>query len=239
MAGKLEDLWQPYSEEQVTKIVTAVSITVGAAKRNYLHHELNKAARQYLVFKNDPTPAQLRNHLAAIEKAAERLNSALVTGKYMSQSTTAEIRRMPLRVTSRLVDSAESEPTKNVQPTFESCFDRVKEAILSVNSLRRWASSAAIEVNKEVKPHGKTSDIDSIFFAGALARIYHETFNRPPGVSRNSRTHLPSGPFFRFVDSCLTEIDDKRSPESVAELAKRGKAWASVITRQLESKKDN
>ena len=237
MAGKPKYFRQPYSEEQVSKIVTAVSLTVGEAKRDYLHKELNKAAKYYLYIRDDPTPAQLRNHLAAIEKAAERLISALRTGKYKSQSTTAEIlSEMPIRVLSRLVDSVESDFKKKFQPTIDG-YDRVKETILSVSSLRHWASSAEIEVNKEVKPHGKTPDIESIFFAGALAEIYRKTFDRKPGVSRGS--NQPGGPFFRFVDTCLTEIGDKRSPESIAELAKRGKTWASEITRQLESKKDN
>ena len=240
MAGKLEDIWQPYSEEQVNKIVAEVSITVGAAKRTYLHHELNEAARKYLFLRGDPTPARLRNHLTAIENAAERLASALRTGKYKSQSTTAEIfRRVPVRVLSRLVDSAESDSTKNVQSTIDSGFDRVKEAILSVSSLQRWASSAATEVNKEVKPRGKTPDIDRIFFARDLARIYHETFGRVPGVSRHPSTHVPRGPFIRFVDSCLIVIGENRRLESVAELAKTGQEWALKTSGQLETKKDN
>ncbi len=76
MAGMPKDARQPYSVEQIDRIVTAVGLPVDAAKRADLHGKLNTAVSDYLSSTDDPTPAQVRDRLAAIEKATQELLSA-------------------------------------------------------------------------------------------------------------------------------------------------------------------
>ena len=212
-----------YSEKQIDKIVTAVRVPISAAARASLRRELNSAAYYYLSSKDDPTPAQLRNHLADIEKAAQKLLSVLGTGNITRRSTSAEIELgLPTSMGEALQIAADDELSENGQPFTQSSSEMVSRAILGIGSLQRLASRALVEAKKNVKPHGKTRDDQRLLFLGVLAEIYRKIFDEEPRVSRG-RNQKPGGPFLCFVETCLVEIGEKRSLERVVQLAKQAK----------------
>ena len=195
-----------YSEEQVDTIVAAVRLPISAAKRADLHRALNRAALLYVFLKDDLKPAQVRNHLVAIENAAQKLLSVLGTGNISSQPTFSEV--MYAVVGENFVAGDDFELVE-------------EEAIRGIRSLQRWASLALVQAKKNVKPHGRRRDEGRLFFLRALAEIYRKTFDRKPGVVTGS--NQPGGPFFRFVNTCLAEMGENLSPERVAKLAKQAK----------------
>ena len=226
MAGFPKVLWRYYSEGQVDKIVTAVRVPISAAKRASLRRELNSAAFYYLSSKDDPTPAQLRDHLAAIETAVQKLLSVLGTGNITSQSASSWIElELPASVGAALQVAADDELSENGQPFTQSSSEMVSRAILGIGSLQRLASRALVEAKKNVKPHGKTRDDERLLFLGALARIYRKTFDEEPRVSRG-RNQKPGGPFLCFVETCFAEIGERRSHERVVQLAKQAKDFS-------------
>ncbi len=214
-----------YSEEQIDNIVTAVRVPISAAKRADLRRELNSAAYYYLSSKDEPTPAQLRDRLAAIEKAAQKLLSVLGTTRNItSQSTSAEI-ELGFPATSMgaaLQIAADDELSENGQPFTQSSSEMVSRAILGIGSLQRLASRALVEAKKKVIPHGKTRDDERLLFAGVLAEIYRKFFDKEPRVSRG-RNQKPGGPFLCFIETCFAEIGERRSHERVVQLAKQAK----------------
>ncbi len=227
MAGMPKDARQPYSVEQVDRIVTAVRLPVDEAKRAYLHRELNTVAGVYLSSRDDPTPAKVRDRLAAIEKATQKLLSALrnVNVKETGQPPVQVYLEMLTSVVIRLEIAADEELSEEGEPITQSGYARVMEAMRGVLSLQRWATRALALQEKDVKPHGRTRDREREWFAAGLAHIYRETFQKEPGVSRSPITNRPGGPFVRFVRTCLEELGERCSLETVAKLAKRGKKW--------------
>lgn len=202
-----------YSEEQVDTIVAAVRLPISAAKRADLHRALNRAALLYVFLKDDLKPAQVRNHLAAIEKAAQKLLNVLGAGNITSQPTFSEV--MYAVVGENIVAGGENFVAGDD-------FELVEEkAIRGIRSLQRWASLALVQAKKNVTPHGRRRDEGRLFFLRALSEIYRKTFDRKPGVTTGS--NQPGGPFFRFVNTCLAEIGENLSPERVAKLAKQAK----------------
>ena len=83
MAEKRKGVSEPFSAEQVDRVIRAVRVHVhiDAAKRAELLRKLNAAASDYQLEKNDPTPAQLRDRLRAVEKVAEKLLNTLEIGQ--------------------------------------------------------------------------------------------------------------------------------------------------------------
>ena len=115
------------------------------------------------------------------------------------------------------------------QPITQSGYIRVGEVIRGIRFLQRLATRALAEAEAEVKPHGRTRNYEREWFAADLARIYRETFQKEPGVSRSPSTNRPGGPFVRFVKTCLDELGEKYSLETVAKLARLGKNYDSEI----------
>ncbi len=228
MAGKPKDARQPYSVEQVDRIVNAVRLPVDEAKRAYLHRELNTVAGVYLSSRDDLTPAKVRDRLAAIEKASQELLSAFrnVNVKETGQPPVQVYLEMFTSVVIQLEITADEEESEEGQPITQSGTIRVREAIRGIFSLQRWATRALAQVKEfDVKRRGRTKNISQRWFLAGLARIYYVTFQRKPGVSRSPATNRPGGPFFRFVRSCLEELGERYSLETVAKLARRGKKY--------------
>ncbi len=226
MAGKPKDARQPYSLEHVDRIVTAVRLPVDAAKRAYLHGELNTAASDYLLSRDELTPAQIRDRLAAIEKATQKLLSTLGNVKETGLPAPAvNPFEMLVPVLIRLQLAAGDVLSEESQPITQSGYIPVGEVIRGIRLLQRLATRALAEAEAEVKPHGRTRYYEREWFAADLARIYRETFQKEPGVSRSPITNRPGGPFVRFVRTCLEELGERCSLETVAKLAKRGKKW--------------
>ncbi len=230
MAGKPKDGRQPYSVEHVDRIVTAVRLPVDAAKRAYLHGELNTAASDYLLSRDELTPAQIRDRLAAIEKATQKLLSTLGNVKETGLPAPAvNPFEVLVPVLIRLQLAAGDVLSEESQPITQSGYIRVGEVIRGIRFLQRLATRALAEAEAEVKPHGRTRYYEREWFAADLARIYRETFQKEPGVSRSPVTNRPGGPFVRFVKTCLEELGEKYSLETVAKLARLGKNWNPEI----------
>ena len=132
MAGKPKDARQPYSVEQVDRIVKAVGLPVDAAKRADLHGKLNTAVSDYLSSRDDPTPAKVRDRLAAIEKATQKLLSTLGNVKETGLPTPSVMALdMSAAVVSRLDVAADDELSEEGQPITHSGYVRVKASYIA------------------------------------------------------------------------------------------------------------
>ena len=197
------------SPDDIERIIECVGFPVEQAKRVILQRWLNWSVSNYRSDRADPTPANMRNRLAAIAKRAQSLLETL------------EVEDDSVALLVWLEIAADDEFTEEQATGLASGGQRLQEAVRGVQALQRWAAGAMVDVKKNVKRRGKTPDYAREIFMASSAKIYRYAFSRKPGVSRSSKGK-PGGPFVRFIDACLREIDENLSPETVATWAHRG-----------------
>ena len=211
----------PLSPEDIDRIIEHVGLPVDRAKRVILQRWLNWSVPMYQSHRADPTPANMRDRLAAIAKRARSLLEALeVEGDTLSAS---------LGLSVWLEMAADDAFTEEQPSGGASSRERLQEIVRGVQALQRWATEAMVEVKKETKRRGKTPDDAREYFMASLAGIYQYAFGRKPGVSRSSKGGKPGGPFVRFIDACLRAIGEQCSLETVATWARRGMRFGGGI----------
>lgn len=233
-----------FSLEQTYAIIECVNLPIEAAKRSPLHRQLNEAAVDYKFFKAEPAPAELRDRLLAVAKAANNLLTKLggeeandlrgiieLTLYSAEQELSLNERIEELEGIKEISQQSKLGPVHDAIHGIPSRFGRVRDAIRGIKALQLWAEHASREAGEMAKPSGKTENLARRWFARDLAGIYRETFGKEPGVSWSEPEQQTIGPFVRFLDACFECLDEKLSLSTISKIGKHAKDWNYGIVK--------